>query len=270
LLSPPAGLPSAVAHAKKEVEQLLRSLETRVQDSRPDSVTDRFILYVKALQRDLGQWVSPQAFREIGSRAKLVRHLWHEHGELFPLVLCLFVEVELCRLQSMAKPNLRPLWNNKACAWLSGAEFVCDMALNHSDTGKQKQTAHFLRFYTGLGQVQLAFDVGDQAQASKSMQVVQQLANDVTASYGTGPVTETVGFLTSMNLLDSCVLAEEQCASSRQNRLLLGEQIAKEIFHPLPELEVLVRIQDQGLHACLGLLTTRFPNGFDGQAPFRR
>ena len=71
-------------------------------------------------------------------------------------------------------------------------------------------------------------------------------------------------------LLDSCVLAEEQCASSRQDRLLLGEQIAKDIFHPLPELEVLVRIQDQGLHECLGLLTTRFPNGFDGQAPFRR
>ena len=44
--------------------------------------------------------------------------------------------------------------------------------------------------------------------------------------------------------LDSCVLAEEQCTSSRQDWLLLGEQIAKNIFHPLPELEVLVRIQD--------------------------
>ena len=45
-------------------------------------------------------------------------------------------------------------------------------------------------------------------------------------------------------LLDSCVLAEEQCPSSRQDWLLLGEQIAKDIFHPLSELEVLVRIQD--------------------------
>src|SRR5713101_1993508 len=70
--------------------------------------------------------------------------------------------------------------------------------------------------------------------------------------------------------LDSCVLAEEQCTSSRQDWLLLGEQRAKNIFHPLPELEGLVRIQDEGLHECLGLLTTRFPNGFDGQAPFRR
>jgi hypothetical protein len=71
-------------------------------------------------------------------------------------------------------------------------------------------------------------------------------------------------------LLDSCVLAEEQCASSRQDWLLLGEQMAKKIVHPLPELEVLVRLQDEGLHACLDLLTTRFPNGFDGQVPFRR
>src|SRR4030095_8165735 len=63
--------------------------------------------------------------------------------------------------------------------------------------------------------------------------------------------------------------ARDEC-SSRHDRLLLGEQIAKDIFHPLPKLEVLVRIQDQGLHECLGLLTTRFPNGFDGQAPFRR
>ena len=52
--------------------------------------------------------------------------------------------------------------------------------------------------------------------------------------------------------------------------LLLGKQIGKDIFHPLPELEALVRIQDQRLHECLGLLTTRFPDGFEGQAAFCR
>ncbi len=57
---------------------------------------------------------------------------------------------------------------------------------------------------------------------------------------------------------------------SRQDRLLLGEQVAKDIFHSLPELETLVRIEDHSLHECLGLLTTRFPNGFDGQAPWCR
>jgi hypothetical protein len=51
---------------------------------------------------------------------------------------------------------------------------------------------------------------------------------------------------------------------SRQAWLLLGKQIAKDILSPLPALEALVRISDHGLHACLGLLTTRFPNGCDG------
>src|SRR6266568_4247038 len=77
-----------------------------------------------------------------------------------------------------------------------------------------------------------------------------------------------IGHQWTTMVLDCCVLAEERHTSSRHDWLLLGEQIAKDIFHPLSELEVLVRIQDHGLHEGLGLLTTRFPNGFDGQAPF--
>ena len=48
------------------------------------------------------------------------------------------------------------------------------------------------------------------------------------------------------------------------NHRLLGEQRGEEIFRPLPEFEALVGIQDQPLNECLRLLTTRFPNGFDG------
>src|SRR2546426_6359377 len=54
------------------------------------------------------------------------------------------------------------------------------------------------------------------------------------------------------------------------NHRLLGEQRGEEIFRPLPEFEALVGIQDQPLNECLRLLTTRFPNGFDGYAPFCR
>src|SRR2546425_12834608 len=61
-----------------------------------------------------------------------------------------------------------------------------------------------------------------------------------------------------------------EATSSRHDRLLLGKQIVKDILRPLSELEALMRIEDHGLHECLGLLTTRFPNGFDGQAPFCR
>ena len=46
--------------------------------------------------------------------------------------------------------------------------------------------------------------------------------------------------------------------------LELGNQRGEEIFCPLPEFETLVGIQDQPLNKCLRLLTTRFPNGFDG------
>ena len=55
----------------------------------------------------------------------------------------------------------------------------------------------------------------------------------------------------------------DEC-SSRHDRLLLGEQIAKDILSPLPELEALVGIQDQRLYERLGLLATRFPDGFEG------
>src|SRR2546428_5574898 len=54
------------------------------------------------------------------------------------------------------------------------------------------------------------------------------------------------------------------------NHRLLGEQRGEEIFRPLPEFEALVGMQDQCLNECLRLLTTRFPNGFDGYAPFCR
>ena len=67
-------------------------------------------------------------------------------------------------------------------------------------------------------------------------------------------------------ILACCILATTRWTSSRHGRLLLGKQIGKDIFRSLSELESFVRIQDQGLHKCLGLLTTRFPNGFDGPA----
>ena len=58
--------------------------------------------------------------------------------------------------------------------------------------------------------------------------------------------------------------------SSCHERRLLGEQSGKDIGCPLPELESLMSIQDQRLNEGLRLLATRFPDGFDGQAPFGR
>ena len=66
-------------------------------------------------------------------------------------------------------------------------------------------------------------------------------------------VSSTVVFWVARGNLSPC-----------HNHRLLGEQRGEEIFRPLPECEARVGIQDQPLDECLRLLTTRFPNGFDG------
>jgi hypothetical protein len=58
--------------------------------------------------------------------------------------------------------------------------------------------------------------------------------------------------------------------SSRYDRLLLGAESSKELYRLLPALELLVGIEDQRRDECLGLLTTRLPDGFDGPASFAR
>ena len=52
--------------------------------------------------------------------------------------------------------------------------------------------------------------------------------------------------------------------TSRHDCLLLGESMGKDIFRPLSELESVVGIEDQRLYERLGLLATRFPDGFEG------
>jgi hypothetical protein len=83
-------------------------------------------------------------------------------------------------------------------------------------------------------------------------------------------VMETTKTLCFYMGLRCCILADAIRPLLCDDRLLLGKHIGKDIFRSLPELEALVGIQDQGLDECLRLLATRFPNGFDGQAPFCR
>jgi hypothetical protein len=59
-------------------------------------------------------------------------------------------------------------------------------------------------------------------------------------------------------------------SSGRQACRLLGKQRGEDIFCPLPTLAALVGLQDQRLNQRLRLLTTRFPNGFEGQASLYR
>jgi hypothetical protein len=58
--------------------------------------------------------------------------------------------------------------------------------------------------------------------------------------------------------------------SSRHGRLLRGEESSKAIDRLLADLEWLVGREDQRRDEGLGLLTTRLPDGFDGQAACAR
>ena len=71
-----------------------------------------------------------------------------------------------------------------------------------------------------------------------------------------------------MSILPCCVLASARRTIIWRGRLLLGKQRGKEICHALPELEALMRIQDQRLYERLGWLAARFPDGFEGEAGF--
>ncbi len=55
---------------------------------------------------------------------------------------------------------------------------------------------------------------------------------------------------------------------SRDGQALLGKQVRKDRCDVLPTLQLGVGVENDCLDQRLGLLATRFPNGFDGQAHF--
>jgi hypothetical protein len=71
--------------------------------------------------------------------------------------------------------------------------------------------------------------------------------------------------------LDSCALGVDHNSwSGWQQPALLGEQMGKHLFGSLPLYEAFMDVEQQLLDQRLGLLTTRFPDGFDGDAPIYR
>src|SRR5436190_17496922 len=82
-------------------------------------------------------------------------------------------------------------------------------------------------------------------------------------------ISHMMRFATS--LLDCCVLGADHTRwSGWQQPTLLGKQMRKHRFGGLPVYEAFMDIEQQLLNQRLGLLTTRFPDGFDGDAPFYR
>jgi hypothetical protein len=191
LLLYPADLTTTAALAKKKAEDLYLQLQ---RDTRPNRVTEILISYVQEPLRDIGQRMSPNSFIEIGRKAKAVRKMWLKQGMLLNLVLALFVEVELHRLQFMAESGRRDFWD-KAYTRLLSAASVCNRDLYTDD---QKKLAGFLGFYTHLGLVRLWLDIEEPEQAASSILAIQQQAAAVMDSWGDGPVTQTTSYLSSL------------------------------------------------------------------------
>src|SRR6266540_2907039 len=73
------------------------------------------------------------------------------------------------------------------------------------------------------------------------------------------------------NDLDCCVLVADHPRWSGWSQLtLFGKHVGKHRFGGLALYEAFMDVEQQLLNQRLGLLTTRFPDGFDGEAPFYR
>jgi hypothetical protein len=199
LLNPRVGLFGAFKDVKEQVEKLPKFLR-RQRVSSPSLFIDRLIILAEELVRDVPYPLAAGVFAEISGKAKKVQEQWRQLGELHSIVQALFVDVEINRLKFLADPT-QTQFLKQAHTRLDSAEYICGLATNRC-TGERKRMAAFLQFYVELGKVRLTFDIDNQEQASKRMEVLQPLANEALASYGTGPITETVRFLTAMNQVE--------------------------------------------------------------------
>jgi len=194
LIDPPAGFHTAFTTAAKKVENLREKLENH-PDARQSLARDRVLLCVTGFERDIGQPLSRQAFPAIRKKADAVLEEWRQQGALLQLAHAILARGELARLKYLDNPTQRAFAT--ADGFLNAVGHVSKMAIDRC-TGEQKNTALFLRWYGVLGEFRLVSDAGEKDQTSSIMQVLQQRANDVNESYGTGPVIETVEFLTSI------------------------------------------------------------------------
>ena len=198
---PHADLPIVAYIAEIKAQELLEFLKAQKRDSLHDSRIDRFILSTLQLQHDIGQWVSPDAFRNIKSKAKAVRQMGQKLYEPLVLGLGLLIDVEMARIQYFAHyatPKKRQFFANKARSALYGAKAFCDMLVDRSK-GKGKQVADFLRFYVDCAWLRQASDDDERDHIALHIQAADERANAFAAAYGEAPIVENVQFLNLTN-----------------------------------------------------------------------
>jgi hypothetical protein len=162
----------------------------------PSLTIDRFLVHVQECLRDTARPFTSGVFTAIARDAKKVLGQWRQQGQLLPLVLSLFVGVELRRLQFIANPTQRHLLY-QARTRLDAAKYLCDLAIERYK-GEQKKLAQYLSFYCNEGEVAIALDAGEPDQAAESIRSIQRRANTVMEAHGEGEIFATTRFLSSL------------------------------------------------------------------------
>ena len=116
LLYPPADFDSAFVAAEIQANDLLAKLKGK-HYSRPSLVTNRLLICVMELLRDIAHPLSPEAFRTIRKYARQVQMRCKEEGDLLKLALSLLVDVEFARLHFLDNPDQVNVLTGAACTW---------------------------------------------------------------------------------------------------------------------------------------------------------
>jgi hypothetical protein len=205
IIQPLAGLPPAAKAARKNLQNLLTSLEEREQHYGPDVTITQLKLSARELDRDIGMWDSGKALTTISGKAKKVQKLMHKHNELYGFIHALLARAEIFRIKyfSTGPEHFQEQFLVEALRWLNYAEDVCEQALKRRLTDERKQMALYLRLYIELIKVRLAFDAkeeGQVEQAGKYLKKVDKMAAAVEDAYGEeGQVVATASFVTSIS-----------------------------------------------------------------------
>jgi len=190
-LDPPTTMPNAFAAAEVPICDLRIMLECLPADCL-NSPRDRFLLHIKALERDRGGWMLSNPFPSIGQHAHELQEAWRIRGDVHHLTHALWVKALLSRERFFANPTHMQLWK-KAVRWHEAGWYVASLY-----RGAQKNISLFLDFYAWQEATNLAFDIGKPENATDYIHSIQDRAKKVADAWSEGPVAQTALFFAAL------------------------------------------------------------------------
>jgi hypothetical protein len=190
-LDPPTTLPNAHVAAEAPICDLRIMLECLPADCL-NSPRDRFLLYIKAFERDQGGWMKSNPFPSIEQQAHELQEAWRIRGDLHQLTHAIWVKAQLLRERFFANSTHMQLWK-KAVRWFDAGRHVASLY-----RGAQKNISVFLDFYALQEATNLAFDIGKPEEATDYIHSIQDRANKVADAWSEGPVAQTALFFAAL------------------------------------------------------------------------